>query len=121
MKFSQFLMQRRTLLNLSTTDIADRLSANGYSASRAAVSHWENERNGPPISDSKFRRALALALDLDVNSMLTQLGYITLEETRSANALLGAELIDQMTQRDQELAINILKQILEHYKESTTP
>jgi transcriptional regulator with XRE-family HTH domain len=109
MEFKTFLRQRREKLGITQAEVANRLSDHGEETSSARVGHWETGRNKPPLEDLRFRRSLALALEMDVNSMMAELGYVTADEEYSSEARLAAEIVDQLPTEGRELAIEILR------------
>lgn len=108
MEFREFLKARRTALKMSQAQIADELSARGQETSSARVGHWETGRNNPPLENPHFREALASVLQLDVNNLMTELGFIVVDSKRSKDALLAAQIIDHLPPLARELAIDFL-------------
>jgi transcriptional regulator with XRE-family HTH domain len=115
MEFRDFLKQRRQELDLSQQELADRLSDKGHETSYARVSHWETGRNKPPLENPEFRRALALALEMDVNTMLARLGYVAFDDERSPEARLAADIVDNLPAEGRELALDILRSLEKRY------
>jgi len=113
MEPNQYINYRRHQLGLSLAQLAAKLSEFGYHAERQTISHWEKGRNNPPIDDRVFRQALARALEVDVNTMMSQMGFIVNQSDRSPEALLGADLIDSMPPDKRRLAVGILEQLAE--------
>lgn len=111
MEFKAFLRHRREKLGISQAEVAERLSDHGEETSSARVGHWETGRNKPPLEDLRFRRALALALEMDANSMMTELGYVTSQDAYSSEARLAAEIVDQLPTEGKELALDILRSL----------
>ena len=109
MEFKAFLRSRREELGLTQQDLADALANAGQETSYARVSHWETGRNKPPLEDTRFRQALATALELDVNEMMSILGFVVSNDDRSPNARLAADLIDQLPADAQEMVIEIIQ------------
>jgi transcriptional regulator with XRE-family HTH domain len=106
---SAFIKQRRAKLDLSQAKLAQRLTDLGQTTSHTRVAHWESGRNKPPLEDPKFRVALAVALEIDVNDMMAELGYVVTDEHRSAEALIAAEIVDQLPAEAKQLAIDYLR------------
>lgn len=112
MEFREFIKHRRLSLGISQQQLAERLSDLGQEASPARVGHWETGRNHPPLDNARFRLALALALELDINDMMTRLGYIITDEDRSLEAKRAADIVDQLPPERRELAVSVLEQFL---------
>lgn len=110
---NSWLKSRREMLKINQDELAARLQIAGFDVSRASVSHWENGRHTPPLHDSKFRRALADALRLDVRSMLNLAGYEVNNVDHTEAGERAAFIVDQLPPEKQDLAINILEQFLE--------
>jgi transcriptional regulator with XRE-family HTH domain len=109
MEFSDFLRNRRNNLGLSQQELADEISLNGYSTSKARVGHWETGRNRPPLELDEFRVALALALNMDIAELLDELGYEVSEHRYSSDARLAADIVDVLPNNARRLAIAYLK------------
>jgi transcriptional regulator with XRE-family HTH domain len=112
MEFKQFIRQRRLTLGMSQLDLANKLSEAGHEASPARISHWETGRNKPPIEDAGFRRLLAHALDMDINEMMAELGYVQGDFEHTPEARRAAEIVDLLSPEDRDLALGLLKQLL---------
>lgn len=109
MEFKDFLRRRRLQLGISQADVADRLSSFGEETGHARVGHWETGRNKAPLENDKFRVALAAALEIDVNDMMADLGYIVADESRSGEAKLAASIVDELPADIRQLAIEQLR------------
>ena len=109
MDFREFLKTRRTTLKISQAQLADELSARGQETSSARVGHWETGRNNPPLENPHFREALASVLQMDVNDLMAELGFIVADNQRSKEALLAAQIIDHLPPLARDLAIDYLK------------
>ncbi len=120
MEFKAFLKNRRTALKMSQAELADELSLRGQETSSARVGHWETGRNNPPLEDPFFREALASALHMDVNEMMGELGFIVTETNRSQEALLAAQIIDQLPPLARELALDYLKYLEKKFTHTAT-
>jgi transcriptional regulator with XRE-family HTH domain len=103
---------------MTQQDLADSLSQSGHETSYARVSHWERGRNKPPLENPAFRMALATALQTDVNDMMSELGFVVTDEQRSRNALLAADLMDQMPEEAQLMALDIISSIKRRYEQA---
>jgi transcriptional regulator with XRE-family HTH domain len=118
MEFKYFLKRRRKELDLSQANIADALTLKGEETSYAKVGHWETGRNKPPLIKPEFREALASVLQMDVNEMMEQLGYVVHEDQRSKEAQLAAMIVDQLPQQARELALDYLHTLEKHFAQS---
>lgn len=108
MEFKLFLKQRRLSLGLTQSDVAEGLTRRGYNTSSGRVGHWETGRNKPPLIDERFRNALAAVLEMDVNEMMTELGYVISETERSQEAQLAATIVDTLPPDARQLALDYL-------------
>lgn len=111
----EFLKQRRSVVGISQADLATRLTLRGHATTKANVGHWEKGRHIPPIEDHAFRMVLSSALEIDVNEMMTILGFVVTEDKRSGKAKLAADLIDQLPEDAKDLALEIIKGISKRY------
>jgi transcriptional regulator with XRE-family HTH domain len=112
MELRDFIKARRLQLGLSQAKLAERLSLYGEETSSARVGHWETGRNYPPIEDKNFLKALANALELNVNDLIANSGIMVPESGRSKQALRAADILDQLPPEQRDLALNILEQFL---------
>lgn len=108
MKIGEFLKQRRRDLQISQDDLATRLTLKGQPTTKASVGHWERGRNNPPVEREEFRRALAASLEIDVNEMMAVLGFVLNESSRSPEAMLAADIMDQLPKDARQLALDYL-------------
>jgi transcriptional regulator with XRE-family HTH domain len=115
MEFKDWLRRMREKRHISQQELADRLSELGYETSYARVSHWETGRNKPPLEDSGFRHALATALEIDSNTMMIELGFVTLRDDMAPEARVGAEIIENLPAEGRELALDLLRTIQKRY------
>lgn len=111
MNFASFLIQRMQQLGLSLQDLATLLTANGFETSKATVGHWRTERNKPPLDNARFRYALSIALEMDINEMMDQLGYIVKEDQLSPVAWRIAQMVNNYPESLQELALKLVQQL----------
>lgn len=109
MDIATFIKTRRNELELSLADLARLITVHGYSTEKQTVSHWEHGRNNPPIEQARFRVALALALEVDVNELLEKTGFIRPLSSRSKASALGAEIIESLDEETQQTALELLK------------
>lgn len=112
MEFKEFLRSRRVQLGITQGELARRLTEYGHQASSSRVGHWETGRNRAPLEDALFREALARALEMDVNAILDELGYIVDESNLSAEAWRAATIVQHLSPVGRQLAIDYL-QVLE--------
>lgn len=106
-----WLRQRREQLRITQDELAARLQVAGFDVTRASISHWEVGRNSPPLENPEFRKALADVLKMSVANLLKSEGFETSVDY-SSNALYAAEIIDQLPEDKQRLALGILEQFL---------
>lgn len=116
MEFREFLRTRREQLGISQAELAERLSERGEEASSARVGHWETGRNKPPLEDLKFRQAIASALEIDVNKMMIQLGFVILDVDRSTEARQAADIIDALPETLRSYALEYLHTFERQYR-----
>ncbi len=115
MKPVEFLRLRMAQLGLSQSGLATRLTLRGHSITKGGVGHWLTERTEMPLRDEQFRLTLASVLEIDVNQMMREMGYVLTEDDRSEKARLAADIIDQLPSDAQELAIDYLKILERRY------
>lgn len=115
MEFRDFLKKRREELRISQQALADRLSERGQETSYARVSHWERGRNQAPLENASFRAALAQSLEMTVDDLMRQLGYVTSTEY-GAHAMRAAEIVEKLPADAQLLALDLLLQLERRYK-----
>lgn len=106
-----WIRQRREELNLSQEELTARLQVAGLNISRAAVSHWEKERNHPPLDNPEARLAIAKALKLSVAEVLTLAGYVVEDEKQSEAARRAAAIIERLPADARELALEYLNML----------
>jgi transcriptional regulator with XRE-family HTH domain len=118
MEFREFLRQRREQIEISQAELAESLSNRGQETSSTRISHWETGRNRPPLEDAIFRQALASSLEMDVNEMMSLLGFIRLDESRSKVALRAADIVEHLPPDAQDLAIDYLEVLERRFSQS---
>jgi transcriptional regulator with XRE-family HTH domain len=111
MELRKLLKSRREALNLTQADVADRLSERGHETSPARVGHWETGRNRLPIEDAEFRVVLAAVLQMELNEMMVQLGFVMVNVNQSPEARLAADIVDKLPALGRELALNYLHEL----------
>jgi len=109
MEFRDFLRARREQIGISQYKLAERLSNHGQETSHTRISHWETGRNQPPLEDIAFRNALAYSLEMDVNEVMTILGFVRSNDDRSREALRAADIVEHLPPMAKELAIDYLE------------
>lgn len=119
-EFKDFLRQRRDEIGISQGLAAKRLTEYGYETSDGRVGHWETGRNKPPLDNPQFRLALALTLEMTINEMLSELGYVTDQDDLSPEAQLAAVLVEQLPAMGKKLAIEYLKILERQFSTSQT-
>jgi transcriptional regulator with XRE-family HTH domain len=112
MDFKHWFKEKRESCELTQSNVAEELTRRGHPTSPARVSHWESGRNKPPLDNPLFREALASVLTIDVNEMMSDLGFVVIETNRSKEAQLAASIVDHLPQDARQLAIDYL-QVLE--------
>ncbi len=112
MKISELLKARRSELQISQSELAERLTRLGKNTLKASVGHWETERTKPSLDDPSFVLALAIALEMDVNSMLQQMDYHVGTEQFSPEARRAAELIEHLSPEKRDLALRLIEQLI---------
>lgn len=115
MKPVDYLRLRMAQLKLSQSGLATRLTLRGHSITKGGVGHWLTERTEMPLRDEQFRIILAGVLEIDVNQMMKEMGYVVTDDERSQNARLAADIVDQLPSDVQELAIDYLKVLERRY------
>jgi transcriptional regulator with XRE-family HTH domain len=93
MNIGKFIKDQRTIRRLSLQRLVNLLAHHGYDVTRAGVSSWEIGRTMPPIYDEAFRHALAGALGMDEDEMISLMGF-TKEMTLEAR--LAVEVINKL-------------------------
>lgn len=77
-KVGVYLKNRRKTLNLTQEDLSGRLASYGHKYAVSTIGWWETGRGLPPLNDPLFIEALAVSLEVSVNSLLQNLGiYIS--------------------------------------------
>lgn len=109
MRFATFIKTHRIRLDLTQAELAELITLYGYNTSPQRVGHWETERNDPPMNNPFFRAALAQAIRMDINHIMTELGFTVDESDRSHEALLAAEIVDRLPPPAKQLAIDYLE------------
>lgn len=104
-----WLKLRLEQLSMSQSELTRLLQLEGMEVSASAVSHWSNGRYNPPLEDDVFRRALAVALQLEVPEMLRRAGYQVIDGKHSDKAERAAILIDKMKPEDQDKALRVIE------------
>lgn len=108
-----WLRKRREEIGIDTQDeLAARLQLEGESFTRAAISHWENDRNNPPLDLQSFRESLARVLELSVPEMLALAGYEVAQGEHSAAGERAAYIVDELPEEKRNLAIRLLEQLI---------
>lgn len=114
-QIADFLRARLAELDISQADLARRLTLRGKSTTRATVGHWVAGRNYPPIEDRDFRMALAASLEIDVNELMTRIGFAVVDSDRSKEAMRAADIIDRLPSEAKSLALEYLDMLDRRY------
>lgn len=110
-----WLRKRREEVGItSQEELAEKLQLDGFSFTRASISHWENGRNNPPLDDPEFRRVLAKILRVSQPDLLRLAGYEVDRVSRTHEAERAAYIVDQLTPEKRDLAVRLLEELLEH-------
>jgi transcriptional regulator with XRE-family HTH domain len=117
MNFKDLLREHRTNLKLSQVELAKRIRILGGDVTPSQINHWELGHSNPPWENELFRRALAAALEIDVNRLMTQLGFVVSEEDRSIEARLAADIVDRLPEQARSLAIKQLQAIEQSFSQ----
>ena len=107
-----WIKARRERLGINQEELATRLQLNGFTYTRASISHWEVGRNQPPLEDPEFRQVLATALKLSVIEMLQMAGYEIADDDQTTDELRVVSIMKQLTPARRKLAVGILEQLL---------
>lgn len=104
-----WLRTRREELGFRTQgELAEKLQLQGYSVTRATISHWENDRYSIPLDDPRTREILARVLRLSEAEMLSRAGYrVTMRHTPEGER--AAIMIDSMSESDRERALRVIE------------
>ena len=96
---------------MSLSEFSTKLTLRGYPVTKSAISLWITDKRTPKIKTREYREALANALEMPVNELLSVFGYEVTDETRSSEAMYAADLVDHMDSEKRKLAIGILEKI----------
>jgi transcriptional regulator with XRE-family HTH domain len=115
MQIKDFLISRRKKLGMSQEDLARELTLRGWATTKGSVGHWETGRNLPPLKDINFRKALAMSLSMDVNSMMGNLDFVIIDDDRSTEARRAADIVDSLPEDVKSLALDYLEVLKKRY------
>jgi transcriptional regulator with XRE-family HTH domain len=118
MEFKIFLKSRRFQLGITQEELARRLTSFGHETGSKRVGHWETGRNKPPLEDAGFRDALARSLEMDINTLLDELGYIVDESELSLEARRAANIVEHLPPAGRQLAIDYLQVLEKNFTEN---
>lgn len=107
----EWLKKRRKQLGLSQEELANRLQLAGYGASRSSVGQWETGHARPQLDNPELVKALSLAVELDINTVLRLSGY-NVVTNHSSTAERIATLVDQLPEEKQQLALALVEQLV---------
>lgn len=108
---NNWIRERRNKLDISQEELATQLQIAGFDVTSGSISHWENDRHDPPLTNPDFRKALAQALKISIPNLLSSAGF-EVSNRHSDDAMRAADIVDQLPDGKRELALNILEQIL---------
>lgn len=111
---ADWIKQRRLELKLSQEEFAASLQLEGLDASRTAVSSWETGRYFPPIEDRESRQAMARALKVSVEDLLSAAGFEIDAAEISDAARRAASIVNHLPPEKQTLAIDLLLALEKH-------
>lgn len=104
-----WLRQRRDEIGLKTQgELAMRLQRDGYSVTRATISHWENDRYAIPLDDPRTRQTLARVLKLTEPELLARAGY-DISTNHTPQGERAAAIIDSLPESDRERALRVIE------------
>src|SRR3989304_9878211 len=104
MRSTNWLRNLRENAGLDTQEeLAARLQLEGISVTRASISHWENGRYNPPLSDPHFRETLSRILRISQSELLRLAGFEVYKTEHSDAAERAAYLVDQLPAEKQVL------------------
>jgi transcriptional regulator with XRE-family HTH domain len=119
MRFSDYLQKRRVELDLSLADVADRLARYGLIVSTSAVSAWGTGVRKPKLFSTEVRKAIAAALEVDVNELMSALELVETDENRSPEALYVADMLDRLPEDEREEIIEYVQMVERRYLKKT--
>jgi transcriptional regulator with XRE-family HTH domain len=108
-----WMQRKRKDSNLNQDELAAKLQIAGFDVGRTTISNWETGRSTPPFDDPKFVRALANALRISVIDVLSLAGYELSVDKDKESARRAADIVNQLSQEKQRLALRILEDFLE--------
>jgi DNA-binding XRE family transcriptional regulator len=103
-----WITERRKELDINQDDLANRLRPYGINVTRATISHWEKGRYKPPFDEPTFTEAMANALEMDVRSVLINLGYNFVEHP-AETVEKAVSIIERMSPDRQKRALQMLE------------
>lgn len=106
------LKERRKELGLTQEALAERLNNYGLSVSREAVAGWELGNYRIPIGDPHAIEALAKALQVSVQEILSWYGY-NFDSNDDDQVLQAESLFNKMTPGQRKRALKILRILVE--------
>jgi transcriptional regulator with XRE-family HTH domain len=106
----EWLKKRRKQLGLSQEEFANRLQLAGYGVSRASIGQWETGYARPQLDNPDFVKALSIATELDINTVLQYSGYNVITQ-HSSTAEQIAALVDKLSEDKQRLALALIEQL----------
>lgn len=114
--FKAFIKEQLEANEMSYADLAKALELQGYSVERQTIGHWATGKRKPPIGKDEFRRALAAALGISAEEMMVKLGWTLPNHERSPQALLAADMIDQLPEEVRDMAVELIDVLAKRYR-----
>lgn len=119
MKTAEFIKVKRGEKKLSLADLAKSLTLHGYSTQKASVWQWEQGLRNPPLEKVEFRVALAASFEMDVNDLMTKVGFVVSDDERSPEALYIAEVVDRLPEDEKEEIVEYVQMVERRYLKKT--
>jgi hypothetical protein len=96
MEFKDLINRRKEELGLSLSDLATRLNLHGYSVAKSTIGCWATGERNPQLDKKNVRDAIAMAIEMDTNEMLSELGFIIHEDDHTPEGRYAASIIDKI-------------------------
>ena len=115
MDIKDYIQKKLEALDMSLSQFANALTLRGHDISKGGVYNWVIGKAKPPVHDKDFRYKLASVLEVDVDDMLTDLGYVSSPSDKSPNARRASDIIDHLPAEVQEDALEYLLMLEKRY------
>lgn len=109
MLFKDYFNEKKRMIGLSLAEIAAQFNLHGYEITKSTIGGWASGKRNPQLDKKEVREAIAAVLQVDVNEMMTTLGFVILDEHRSPEALRAASLIDSLPEEERRKAVRMLE------------